>query len=211
MFPTPPELREELHEIGQHQAHVSESAMQAQAAHSKSQATGEQCLCGCAQRPDNSKKILKIKIVASLLLLISISLVGLNAYQRDAAQASNAKQPQSVVFQNPAGAIQAAETTFPTMTPLNDTQPQACQQMAMPMQMTAQMATPMSVPVNYDPYYIQAQQAQQAQMQQQMMYQHHYNPYPTVANYPQQQPMMHCTNEVRQDLVGQRLKRFVTR
>lgn len=135
-----------------------------------------------------------------MLLLLSISLVGLNAYQRDAAQASNNNKPRTEVFENPAGAIQAAETVFPTMVPLNETQIyQQEQQASMPVQMTPQMATPVRVPVqNYQNY---------PAYQQYPEYTAQYNPYP--ANYGYQMP--HCTNEVRQDLVGQRLKRFVTR
>lgn len=193
MFPTPPELREEMHEAEQHFSapsnHTTDTVHQAPA-------KGEECLCGCAQRPDNSKKVLKIKILASLFLVISISLVGLNAYQRDAAQASNKSLPHESesVFQNPAGAIQAAESTFPTMMPLNETYPyqNQHQQSYMPVQMSPGMATPMSVPVqNHQIAYPQ------------------YNQYAAPANYGYQIP--NCMNEVRQDLVGQRLKRFVSR
>jgi len=181
MFPTPPELREELHEAEHHLSSLQEQP--APVFHKPTK--GEECLCGCAQRPDNSKKILKIKIIASAILGIAISLVGLNAYQRDAAQASNKNVPQQEVFQNPAGAIQAAETTFPTMIPLNDTPSSTYQQTYIPMQMTPHMATPIAA------------------------YQQ-YNPYPAYpSNYGYQMP--NCTNEVRQDLVGQRLKRFVSR
>ncbi|MDX2107022.1 MAG: hypothetical protein SFY67_11520 [Candidatus Melainabacteria bacterium] len=192
MFPTPPELREELHEVGQS---LSLPSVNFESGHQSS--ANEECLCGCAERPDNSKKILKIKIFASMLLVLSISLVGLNAYQRDAAQASNNNKPRPEIFENPAGAIQAAETVFPTMVPLNETQ--SFEQSAMPVQMTPQMATPMRVPVqNYQNYPAHQQYPQ---------YTAQYNPYP--ANYTYQMP--HCTNEVRQDLVGQRLKRFVSR
>jgi len=194
MFPTPPELREELHEFEQATAHAQDQAPMHNPhdpKQSKPAVESDGCLCGCAERPDNSAKILKIKIFAGVTLAIVISLVGLNAYQRDAAQASNANQ-HSEVFQNPAGAIQAAETTFPTMVPLNETLPNMQSYNQLPMQMTPQMATPMSVPV----YYQQAQ----------MMYPQ-YNPY--VASHGQQ--LLNCTNQVQQDLVGQRLKRFVTR
>ncbi len=179
MFPTPPELREELHEAEHHLS--SHSEQPAPVFHKP--AKGEECLCGCAQRPDNSKKILKIKVLASLFLVVTISLVGLNAYQRDAAQASNKNVPQQEVFQNPAGAIQAAETTFPTMIPLNETP--SYQQNYIPMQMTPHMATPIAAYPQYNPY----------------------PAYPSLYGY--QTP--NCTNEVRQDLVGQRLKRFVSR
>ncbi len=194
MFPTPPELREELHEIEQSSSHAHNQAPVPNAhdqshLHSKQAVASNGCLCGCAERPDNSAKILKIKIFSGVFLAIVISLVGLNAYQRDSAQASN-KNTHEDVFQNSAGAIQAAENTFPSMIPLNDTHPsmQSYNQYAqMPMQMTPQMATPISVPVNYS-------------MQQ-------YNPY--VASHQYQS--LNCTNKVEQDLVGHRLKRFVTR
>ncbi len=201
MFPTPPELREELHEIEQATSHAQYQPSMHNphdAKHSKAAVESDGCLCGCAERPDNSAKILKIKIFAGVTLAIVISLVGLNAYQRDAAQASNTNQ-HSDVFQNPAGAIQAAETTFPTMVPLNDTNPNMQSYNQMPMQMSPQMATPMSVPVNY--------QMQQMPMQQAQMIYPQYNPY--LANNGHQ--LQNCTNQVQQDLVGQRLKRFVTR
>lgn len=205
MFPTPPELREEMHDIEQSSCHANYQApvpnAHDQSLHSKQSVASNGCLCGCAERPDNSGKILKIKIFAGVFLAIVISLVGLNAYQRDTAQASNENMHEDT-FQNSAGAIQAAETAFPTMVPLNDTQPNMQsynQQAQMPMQMTPQMATPISVPVNYS--------IQQMPMQQTQMIYPQYSPY--VANNGYQ--LLNCTNKVEQDLVGQRLKRFVTR
>ncbi len=206
MFPTPPELREELHEIEQASSHANYQAPVANEhdqshLHSKPAVASNGCLCGCAERPDNTAKILKIKIFSGVFLAIVISLVGLNAYQRDAAQASN-DHAHADAFQNPAGAIQAAETAFPTMIPLNDTHPNMQsynQQAQMPIQMTPQMATPISVPVNYSMQQMPMQQAQ-------MMYPQH-NPYEASHGYQ----LLNCTNKVEQDLVGHRLKRFVTR
>ncbi len=173
MFPTPPELREDFTIGGDNTA--------GSPAHNSSE-----CPCGCANAPEKLPSRKKIKVILCLTLVSMISMVGLNAYQRDKTEPPQDHHKKfATTFNNPAGSIQAAETTFPTLTPLNE------------MQVYSQ--TPV-----YTSHYSAAQPTMPHYPVQSVS---QYNEY--VANYRQHTP--NCLPYIDRDQVGQRLKRFVTR
>lgn len=175
MFPTPPELREDF-------SFGPENAPQASLGHS----SGE-CPCGCSNSTDaNVPSRKKIKIILCLTLVSMISMVGLNAYQREKTEITSSEPVKAERRPSiPAGAIQAAETSFPTLTPLNE--------MQAPPHVQAYSQYNAAQPIM--PHYPVQSVSQ-------------YNAY--VANYKQQQ-LPNCTPYIDRDEVGHRLKRFVTR
>ncbi len=117
MFPTPPELREDF-TFGDQCNRTT--GLQT---HTGPAVVSDQCPCGCSMSEDkNVPNTKRFKIIAGLTLASMIAMVGLNAYHRDSVEAANSTQTrvQPIAYSTPAGSIQAAETTFPTLVPINE-------------------------------------------------------------------------------------------
>lgn len=104
------------------------------------------CLCGCKALEGDDAIKRHLKILACIVFVATLGLVALNSMVRDNEEASEA----ATAINYPAGAIQAAEGSFPMMTPTQNSprvyaivpmQNAAQMQMQMPMQFQVPVAT----------------------------------------------------------------------
>jgi len=83
---------------------------------------GHHISCGCCQVAKPKSDFKELKFLAVIVFAVTLTLVGLNAYQRDRIDNDLADAPILQTGQLGPGATQAAELSFPTKTP---TQPVA--------------------------------------------------------------------------------------